>query len=77
MALKAISLASLINACSMELARRNTIRKYSAPHLNKHNRNYLKRFKEDLFSLSVLNSIENKYERDRSSKKQKLDNKDQ
>ena len=64
-------------ACNMELASGDSILKYSAPHLYEHDRNRLLRsgFKSvDLFSPSMLNSVENKYEKDRSPKRQKLDN---
>ena len=48
-------------ACNLELAHRAFILKYSAPHLQEHDRNCLRRsgFKSvDLFSPSVLNSVE-------------------
>ena len=76
-ALETVTEASMTMACNMELAHRDSILKYSAPHLHEHDRNRLRRsgFKSmDLFSPSVLNSVENKYERDRSLKRQKLDN---
>ena len=76
-ALETVAEASMTMACNMELAHRDSILKYSAPHLHEHDRNRLRRsgFKSvDLFSPSVLNSVENKYERERSPKRQKLDN---
>ena len=55
----------------MELARHDTILKYSALHLHKRDRNQLKRSgyaSADLFSpsvSSVLNRVENKYQQNR------------
>ena len=75
-ALETVTEVSMTMACNMELACRDSILKYSPPHLHKHDRNCLRRsgFKfVDLFSPSVLNSVENKYERDRSPKRQKVD----
>ena len=51
----------MTTACNLEVARRDSILKYSAPHLHEHDRNRLRRsgFKSvDLFSHSVLNSVE-------------------
>ena len=62
---------------ALELARRDTILKFGAPQLHEHDRNCLRRSgftSTDLFSPSVLNSVENKYNRERSPKRQKLDN---
>ena len=73
-ALETVTETSMTIACNLELACRDSILKYSAPHLHEHDRNHLNRssFKSvDLFS-PVLNSFENKYERDRSPKRQKL-----
>ena len=75
-ALETVTEASMTMAHNLELACIDSILKYSAPHLQEHDRNHLRRsgFKSvDLFSPSVLNSVENKYERDRSPKRQKLD----
>ena len=61
-------------ACNLELARRDSILKFSAPHLYEHDRNRLHRsgFKPaDLFLPSLLNGMENTWER--SPKRQKLD----
>ena len=76
-ALETITEASMTMACNLELARRDTILKLCAPQLHEHDRNRLRRSgftSSDLFSPSVLNSVENKYDRDRSPKRQKLDN---
>ena len=64
------------NACNMKQARRNTILKYSAPHLQEHDRNQLRRSgftSTDLFSPSVLNNVENKYERSRYPKRRQIE----
>ena len=74
--LETINEASMTMTCNLELARRDTIFKFSAPQLHEHNRNRLRRCgftPADLFSPSVLNSVENKCDRDRSPKRQKLD----
>ena len=76
-ALEIITEASMTMACNLELARRDTILKFCAPQLHEHDRNRLRRSgftSTDLFSPSVLNSVENKYDRGRSPKRQKLDN---
>ena len=52
--------------------------KYSAPHLHEHDRNHLRRSgftSMDLFSPSVLNNVETKYECSHSPKRQKMDSK--
>ena len=75
-ALETVTEASMTMLCNLELACRDSILKFSAPHLHEHDRNHLRRsgFKlVNLFSPSVLNSVENKYERDRSPKRQKFD----
>ena len=62
-------------ACNMELARQDTILKYSALHLNKHDRNCLRRSgftPTDPFSPSVLNNVENNNKCSRSPKRQNL-----
>ena len=77
-ALETVVEASVTMSCNMQLARRDTILKYSAPHLHEHDRNRLRRSgftSTDLFSPSVLNNVENKYERSRSPKRQKMDSK--
>ena len=76
-ALETITEASMTMACNLELAKRDTILKFCAPQLHEHDRNRLRRSgftSTDLFSPSVLNSVENKYDRKRSPKRQKLDN---
>ena len=76
-ALEMITEASMTMACNLELARRDTILKFSSPQLHEHDRNRLCRSGftlTDLFSPSVLNSVENKYNRERSPKRQKLVN---
>ena len=75
--LETITEASTTMACNLELARRDTILKFSAPQLYKHDRNRLHRSgftSTELFSPSELNSVENKYDRERLPKRQKLDN---
>ena len=77
-ALETVVEASMTMSCNMQLARRDTILKFSAPHLHEHDRNRLRRSgftSTDLFSPSVLNNVENKYERSRSPKRQKMDSK--
>ena len=51
-------------SCNMQLTRRDTILKYSSPHLHEHYRNRLTRSgftSADVFSPSVLNNVENKF----------------
>ena len=75
-ALETVVEASMTMSCNMQLARRDTILKFSAPHLHEHDRNRLRRSgftSTDLFSPSVLNNVENKYERSRSPKRQKME----
>ena len=77
-ALETVVEASMTMSCNMQLARRDTILKYSAPHLHEHDRNRLRRSgftSTDLFSPSVPNNVENKYERSHSPKRQKMDSK--
>ena len=62
-ALETVTEATMTMACNLELARWDSILKFSAPHLHEHDRNHLRRsgFKSvDLFLPSVLNSVENK-----------------
>ena len=64
-ALETITEASMTMACNLELARRDTILKFSTPQLHEHDRNRLRRSgftSTDLFSPLVLNSVENKYD---------------
>ena len=74
--METITEAYMTMTCNLELARRDTILKFSAPQLHEHDRNHLCRSgftSTDLFLPSVLNSVENRYDRDRSPKRQKLD----
>ena len=78
MALETVIEASMTMSCNMQLARRDTILKYSAPHLHEHDRNRLRRSgftSTDLFSPSVLNNVKINTERSRSPKRQKMDSK--
>ena len=71
--METITEAFMTMACNLELARRDTILKFFAPQLHEDDRNRLRRSgftSTDLFSPSVLNSVENKYDRKRSPKRQ-------
>ena len=75
-ALETITKATVTMARNMKMARRDTMLKYSASHLHEHGRNCLRSgfTSADLFSPSDLNSVENKYERERSPERQRQDN---
>ena len=67
---------SMTMACNLQLARRDTTLKQCAPHLHEHDWNRLRRsgfMSADLFSPAILNAVEKKLEKERSSKRQKQD----
>ena len=67
--------ASMIMACNLQLARRDTTLKQCAPKCE-HDRNRLGRsgfISGDLFSPAIQNAIEKNLEKERSPKRQKLD----
>ena len=75
-ALERITEAPITMACDLELAIRDMILKFSAPQLHEHDRTHLRRSgftSSDLFSHSVLNSVENKYDRERSPRREKVE----
>ena len=77
-ALETVIDSSMIMACNLELARRDTTLKNAASHLHEHDRNRLRRsgfMSQDLFSLAILDAIEKKLEKERSPKRQKVDHK--
>ena len=68
--------ASMTMACNLQLARRNMTLKQCAARLHEHDRTCLRRsgfMSGDLFSSAILNAVEKKREKERSSKRQKLD----
>ena len=73
-ALETVIDSSMIMACNLELARRDTTLKVAASHLHEHDRNRLF-MAQDLFSPSILDAIEKKLEKERSPKRQKVDHK--
>ena len=77
-ALESVMDASMIMSCNLELARRDTTLKQTASHLHEHDRNRLRRsgfMSTDLFSPGILNVVEKKYEREKSPKRQKTEQK--
>ena len=77
-ALETVIDSSMIMACNLELARRDTTLKVAASHLHEHDRNRLRRsgfMSQDLFSPSIVDAVEKKLEKERCPKRQKVDHK--